>query len=201
MTFLLLLAKYVPWVRRCRTFRDVVVANVRDRDEDLRLDPEYDQAHQDDLDALSAFRKTIGLNLDNGNSNKSPRSAASISHVSDGEDSDGEVDSVPGKSTGTTDAFKHKRPRLSGGSSIGSSIRSNAGYVSALSPLMEVDDDSGEDDPPREIRKRKFRGSPVADDDGIEEAPSGMRSKRDRPSVGSVLSEVIQEESVDSSSE
>ena len=84
MTFLLLLAKYVPWVRLCRTFRDVVVANVRDHDEDLRLDPEYDQAHQDDLDALTAFRKTIGLNLHSGNSNKSPRSAASIRFNTDG---------------------------------------------------------------------------------------------------------------------
>jgi hypothetical protein len=118
----------------------------------LRQDPEYDQAHQDDLDALAAFRKTIGPNISNDNSNKSPRSAVSISHVGDGDQSDGVVDSVPGKNSGHTDSFKHKRPRLSGGSSIGSSIRSNAGNVSAFSPLMEVDDDSGDDDPPREIR-------------------------------------------------
>lgn len=201
LTFLLLLAKYVPWVRRCSTFRGVVVENVRDRDEDLRQDPEYDQAHQDDLDALAAFHKTIGLHVDHGNSNKSPRSAASISRVSDGEESDGVVDSVPGKGTGTSDAFKHKRPRLSGGSSIGSSIRSTTGNVSALSPLMEVDDDSGEDDRPREIQKRKLRGSAVADDDGMKETPSDRRSKRGRPSAGSVLSEIIQEESIDASSE
>ena len=131
--------------------------NFKDCDEDLRQDPEYDQAHQDDLDALAAFHKTIGPNISNANSNKSPRSAVSISHVSDGDESGGLVDSVPGKNSGHTDTFKHKRPRLSGGSSIGSSIRLNAGNASALSPLMEVDDDSGDDDPPREIRILQFQ--------------------------------------------
>jgi hypothetical protein len=35
LTFLSLLAKYVPWVRRCSTFREAVVENVKDRDDDV----------------------------------------------------------------------------------------------------------------------------------------------------------------------
>ena len=175
LTFLALLGKYVSWIRRSSSFGDVVVHNVEEREEDLQDDPDYDQAHQDDLSALAAFRKTIGLKAaDAGTPAKSPRSVASHSQVSEGDESD--VDS--GKSPATTDAFKNKRPRLSRGSSVGSSIRSISGNLSFLSPLMEEDDDSADDESPHEVKKRKL-------------------GKARRSSVGSALSGTIQEEDSD----
>lgn len=208
LTFLLLLGKYVPWVRRNSSFSEVVVQNVIARDEELQRDPEFDQAHQDDLNALATFRKTIGLKAGTGTPAKSPRSIASVSQVSDGDESDVDDDLRLGKSphTGTS---KNKRPRLSRGSSIGSSVRSVSGIMSALSPLLEEGDDSGEDSPQLEMRKRKlgeFRGASSADIDSGEDEPmhvtKGKIGKARRSSVGSALSGPIQEEEAsDASSE
>ncbi len=199
LTFLLLLGKYVPWVRRNNSFSEVVVQNVIARDEELQSDPEFDQAHQDDLNALAAFRKTIGLKGDTGTPAKSPRSIASVSQVSDGDESDGDDDVLLGKSS-HNGSSRSKRPRLSRGSSIGSSVRSVSGIMSALSPLLEEGDDSGEDSPLLE-RKRKlgeFRDSSVAEIDSGEDEPihvrKGKLGKARRSSVGSALSGPIQEE-------
>ena len=202
LTFLSLLGKYVPWVRRNSAFSEVVVQNVIARDEELQNDPDYDQAHQDDLNALATFRKTIGLKVDTGTPAKSPRSVASASQISEGDESGVDDDDLMlEKSPSTTGTSRNKRPRLSRGSSIGSSVRSASGITSALSPLLEEGDDSGEDSPQLEKRKRKlgkFRGSSAAEvdsdeDDGMH-IRKGKLGKARRSSVGSALSGPIQEE-------
>jgi hypothetical protein len=149
LTFLSLLSKYVTWIRRNKSFQDVVVQNVLEREEDLRADVDFEDAHEDDLAALTAFRKTIGVKTATALAPKSPRSVYSQDMISEDEE---EEDS---RGTGKNNS-SNKPARLSRGSSMGSSIRS--GVTHTLSPLMEEenDDDDEGTSPTREVKRRKL---------------------------------------------
>jgi hypothetical protein len=138
LTFLSLLAKYIPWIRKSSSFREVVIMNILEREQELRNDPDYDQAHEDDLNALQMFRKSIGLKNQNVMHGKSHRSASSLS-PSQHNQSLLDDDSSSGASSNAKELPRNKRLRLSRGSSMGSSIYSNTANISALSPLMEED--------------------------------------------------------------
>lgn len=151
LTFLTLVAKYVTWIKKMKCFQDVVVQNLLEREDALFDDPEADQIHEDDLEALASFRKIVGLkDAGNGTPAKSPRSIAT-SRATEGSHSD--EDSLSG--TGTTPSNTKKRLRLSRGSSLGSM---NSSQMQTLSPLMEEDNSVGSDDDesPQAPKRRKL---------------------------------------------
>jgi cohesin complex subunit SA-1/2 len=153
LTFLALIGKYLHWVKRHKSFREVIVDNFLEREEDLRDDPEFDQVHADDIEALEAFRKLIGVKDTNVSHSKSPRSIAD-SQFSEGEEEESFEDtSLRGKSPASANA-QNKRTRLSRDSSIGSGSI-NRSRSRTLSPLPEEDTDTVDDEEGESPSKRR----------------------------------------------
>lgn len=136
------LFRYISWIRRNKDHQKEVWLDLNEREAELREHPAFEEAHEDDLAAIGAFRKALGVKDDEVD-DASPRSVAHSERIGS-DDSLGEDTSArnvgmsPSPSSELTSNF---RRRLSRGSSVGSvrSMLSSAQH--SLSPLPEEEDD------------------------------------------------------------
>jgi hypothetical protein len=150
LTFLLLLSKYLAWIKKNKEHVAEVVEDLDGREALLNEDPDYNDIHVDDLAALKAFREALG-EPKGRKSSLSPRSIAD----SAGEDSMEEEDDDDGKLDHTPAPSRAVGGRMSRGNSVGS-VRSRLSAAhSSLSPLYEEEDDVS----PSPAKRRKVRPS------------------------------------------
>jgi cohesin complex subunit SA-1/2 len=180
LIFLSLLTKYASWIRRNKDQRSTLLEDLDERENELRVDPEFVDVRQDDLQALEQFRKALGYAVFDAKAT-SPRSTATSHHSMDGEES-GDEGGVDSGSAGPSSSSSKVRGRLSRASSIGSARSSRLSTTqSSLSPLPEEDGprsspDDDEDLSPSPGKFRKVAGS----------QRSGRSSIRSNLSVSSI---------------
>lgn len=118
----------------------------KEKEELLRSDPDFEEVRKEDLDAVEAFRKGLGLSTGKA---KKPKPAPSTP-VDMEEESDDEDDNSL-----TTPRNRSSKYRMSHASSVRSILSNN------LSPLLEDDIESSDDDVPIEtLKKRRLSMTP-----------------------------------------
>jgi hypothetical protein len=143
--------------------------DLEDAESDLRADPDFEEVHEDDLKAITAFRNALRIK-EVTRQEASPRSITDDSSRNSGDDSSDEGDSVTRASAGTNRSHRFAH----GGASV-SSVRSKlSSAMNSLSPLPEED--------------ASMEESPESDEDDTSPPPAKRRSRGKRVSVASTLS-------------
>jgi hypothetical protein len=122
LSFLLILSKYLNWIRRDREHLDILRQDLDRKESELREDADFAEVYSDDLEALKSFRSVAGLN-----------------EFTETDDASTHYDLQESEMAGSATASL--RRRMSGASSIRSKMSSTQ---ASLSPLYEEDAD-GED--------------------------------------------------------
>lgn len=60
LSFLALMAKYAPWIRKVKTHKKEILKDLIQREKDLREHPEFEEVHQDDLACIPNLRVALG---------------------------------------------------------------------------------------------------------------------------------------------
>jgi hypothetical protein len=137
LSFLLILSKYLNWIRRDREHLDILRQDLDRKESELREDADFAEVYSDDLEALKSFRSVAGLN-----------------EFTETDDTSTHYDLQESEMAGSATASL--RRRMSGASSIRSKMSST---VASLSPLYE--EDAGEED-----RDHEDAQSPSQDSQG-----------------------------------
>jgi hypothetical protein len=141
LSFLLILSKYLNWIRRDREHLDILRQDLDRKESELREDADFAEVYSDDLEALKSFRSVAGL-----------------SEFTETDDASTHYDFQESEMAGSATASL--RRRMSGASSIRSKMSSTQ---ASLSPLYEEDADGEErDHEDAESPSQESRGTSVA---------------------------------------
>lgn len=126
LAFLLILSKYSIWIKKEKSHLEQLTDFLLEKESQLRRHPEFEEVHDDDLNALSDFKKSLGIK----------RKVTDDSFGTANDDNSFSV-ATPSPATATS-----SRRGTHSGVSKGSraSRRSNMSSQSELPPLYEEDD-------------------------------------------------------------
>jgi hypothetical protein len=130
------LCRYSSWLRKEKEYLEETVDFLLSKEAELRSHQDFNEIHEDDLEALSSFKESLGM-----------RRTAGSSHY----------DEETTIATRTTVATPSPPSSRKAGSTVGSrrSVQSN---MSNLSPLEEGDSQE-ENDSPTPHKKRRLHSS------------------------------------------
>ena len=171
LSFLLLLSKYSSWVKKNKQSKAKIQEYIDELEIEMRNHKEFEDVHEDDLEALDSFRKTIGLK-------PLPKFTPSVATQNqDGLDDDvvddESMDSVSDLHATPTSSMRRSTGRPSSTSTTKSRASLNQ---SSLPPLPEAEEET----PPNENSEDELETPrPLEDDmsDGNEPPPSTASSK------------------------
>jgi len=181
LAFLSILSKYSMWIKKQKGHLEQLSDYLIAKESELRHHPEFEEVHEDDLNTLADFKKTLGI-----------KRVAEISYDSDDGAPTADDRSYSMATANTLTSGGSSRARPSSAASR-SSRRSGISVQSELSPLYEEDDDTkiGEDDDELSStpqKRRRFR-SPSSRGEGSA-ASSVSKSAQSR---GTILEDDEQE--------
>lgn len=137
LSFLSILSKYASWIKKDKQAKKEIQRFMDEKEFELRAHEEFGDVHVDDLEALAAFRKDLGLkNLPKASSNVSVASELDDEEMGD-EASDG-VNEMPSPVA----SVSSRTSKASRASSVQSRASSR---VSSLPALPEGDKESPQD--------------------------------------------------------
>jgi len=140
LPFLLLIGKYSNWIKKDRMQLSTVKEFLLTKETKFRSHPEFDDVHEEDLDALTRFKESLGVSVA-----ATPR----ISSAGDDHSMGESVGAVPTPSPSPTDESPSSRKRAS----TGGTKKTRMSSQSNLSPVYESDDNISDDFSPQKRRK------------------------------------------------
>jgi len=137
LSFLAILSKYASWIKKAKQAKKEIQSFMDEKEFELRGHEEFEDVHVDDLAALAAFRKDLGLkNL--------PKASANVSVTSelDDEEMDDEASDGVNELQSPVASVSSRTSKASRASSVQSRASSR---VSSLPALPEGDKESPQD--------------------------------------------------------
>lgn len=160
LPFLKILTKYLIWIKKEKNQLEQLIDYLLQKESELRNHPEYDEVHEDDLEALDELKRSLGI------SKRISYARDVTSTVADADDYTSAM-ATPSPSTVASVASSRRRS-----STVGSQ-RSRLSAQSNLSPLYEEeilrDDDEGvdSDSSPTPKKHRRLNGSSLRGDSSV----------------------------------
>lgn len=154
LSFLLLLSKYSNWVKKNKKSKAQIQPYIDQLELDMRNHEEFDQVHEDDLDALQKYRQSVGLKSLPKMSSTVSVASSQASIVRDGDADDESMDSVSdlgatpsshARSAGRPSSASTRKSHSSMGSASTRKSRSSLN-VSALPTLPEGEQEESPED-------------------------------------------------------
>lgn len=133
LPFLSILIKYAGWIKKNKTFREALANVLLDKESALRMHPEFDEVHQDDLQCIRNFQAALAISV--------PKRQSLSRETPMSLDESSGIGRLSRQSVGTPGS----RVRSTGSSrqmSATSSQRSRVSIQSNLSPLIESPEDT-----------------------------------------------------------
>lgn len=139
LSFLSILSKYSSWIKRDKQAKKEIQSFVNEKETELRAHEEFGDVHHDDLAALAAFRKDLGLGLKNVPKAKASSTVTVASGELDDEEMDDEASDGVNELQSPVASVSSRTSKASRASSRASS------RVSSLPALLEGDKESPQD--------------------------------------------------------
>lgn len=137
LSFLSILSKYASWIKKDKQAKKEIQSFMDEKEFELRAHEEFEDVHVDDLAALAAFRKDLGLkNLPKASSN------VSVASELDDEEMDDEASDGINELQSPVASVSSRTSKASRASSVQSRASSR---VSSLPALLEGDKESPQD--------------------------------------------------------
>jgi hypothetical protein len=162
LPFLLILLKYASWIKTNKNHRELLATVLFDKEAALRVHPEFDEVHQDDLQCIRDFQEGLKIAV------PQKRWGTRNTSVSlDDPSGAGRASRIPGGTPSSMARSTGSRAPLS----ASSSQRSRISVQSNLSPLVESPEDREDDDSTLSPQKRRRLTSslPNVDESRMEE--------------------------------
>lgn len=94
LSFLLLLSKYSTWMKKNKKSKAEIQKYIDQLELGMRNHEEFDEVHEDDLDALQKYRQSVGLKSLPKTSSTASVASSQFSHADEGGNDDESMDSV-----------------------------------------------------------------------------------------------------------
>lgn len=169
LPFLTILSKYSTWIRKNKSYCEVLGHLLFAKESALRSHPDFDEVHEDDLRCIRDFQESLGLTASKMRrlSQELPKTL-DVSH-------DGTVVRTTATPGSTARSIGSRRPLSAAGSQ-----RSGLSVQSNLSPLMESPEDretdAGNDSPSPQKRRRLTNSLPELNESAIADDESANGS-------------------------
>jgi len=161
LPFLLILLKYGSWIKKNKVYRENLATLLFDKETALRVHPEFDEVHQDDLQCIRDFQEALSISVPQKR-RVQLETPTSLRDPSGEERTYRTPDDTPNSTAQTTSSR--------GALSAASSRRSRVSVQSNLSPLVESPEDNSDTSSPSPQKRRRLTSSlPVVDETFISE--------------------------------
>jgi len=185
LAFLLILSKYSIWIKKEKSHMEQVSDFLIEKETKLRRHPEFEEVHDDDLNALSDFKKSLGIKR------------VAESSFSTADDRSFSVAATPSPSTAASGGSSRRGTLSALSKGSRASRRSGISVQSELSPLYEEDDteNGGGDDSEGSPTPQKRRRLDASSNHRADNSSVGSSITKSTYQRGTIMEENEQDES------